>query len=100
VRNDEAALPNDYVVCDVNEVIDACAFTYRSLSVSALIYARVRTDVYVTFNEYAFVMRSVSPCPIVHRVVSEAWLSNATVWSYDAMGFNDYVWPNVNTGKD
>jgi hypothetical protein len=100
MRNNEAALPNDYVVCDVDEVIDACAFTYRSLPVSALIYAGIRTDVHVTVNKYAFVMGSVLARPVVHRGVSEARLSNATVWSHDTMGFNDYVWPNVNTGED
>ncbi len=98
--DDEAALTDDDVVCDVDEVIHACAFTYRSLSVSALIYAGVRTDVYVTVNEYAFVMGSVLARPVVHRGVSEAGLSNASIRPDDAALTNRYVWPYVNTRED
>jgi hypothetical protein len=50
VRNDEAALTNDHVVCDVNKVVDPSAGTYLSASVSALINASVRPNMNVSFE--------------------------------------------------
>jgi hypothetical protein len=50
VRNDKAALPNDYVVCDVNEVVDACAGADLGAPVSALINASVSPNMHVSFK--------------------------------------------------
>jgi hypothetical protein len=50
VRNDEAALPNDYVVCDVNEVVDLRAGADLGASMSALINASVSPNMHVSFK--------------------------------------------------
>jgi hypothetical protein len=50
VRNDEAALPNDYVVCDVNEVVDLRAGADLGASMSALINASVCPNMHVSFK--------------------------------------------------
>jgi hypothetical protein len=50
VRNDEAALPNDYVVCDVNEVVDPCAGADLGASMPALINASVRPNMHISFK--------------------------------------------------
>jgi hypothetical protein len=50
VRNDEAALTNDYVVCDVNEVVDPCAGADLGASMPALINASVRPNMHISFK--------------------------------------------------
>jgi hypothetical protein len=50
VRNDQAALTNDYVVCNVNKVVDLRAGANLGASVSALIYASVCPNVHVSFE--------------------------------------------------
>jgi hypothetical protein len=50
VRNDEAALTNDHVVCDVYEVVDACAGADLGASMSALINASVSPNMHVSFK--------------------------------------------------
>jgi len=100
VRNDEAALTNDYVVCNVNKVVDASAGTYLSASVSALIYARVSPNMHVSFKQYALLMIAVLACAVLERVVTEAWLPNASVRSDDATLTDPDVWPDVNARED
>ena len=100
MRNDQAALTNDYVVRDVNEVVDACAGADLGAPVSPLINASVRPDVNVTLKQYALLMVAVLACPILERVVSEAWLPDASVRPNDAALTNPHVWPDVNTRED
>jgi hypothetical protein len=50
VRDDQAALTNDYVVCDVYEVVDPSAGTDLGASMSALINASVSPNMHVSFK--------------------------------------------------
>jgi hypothetical protein len=50
VRNDQAALTNDYVVRNVNEVVDACAGADLGASMSALINASVSPNMHISFK--------------------------------------------------
>jgi hypothetical protein len=50
VRNDQAALANDYVVCNVNEVVNASAGADLGAPVAALINASVSPNVHVGFK--------------------------------------------------
>jgi hypothetical protein len=50
VRNDEAALPDNYVVCNVNKVVDLCASADLGASMPALIYASVSPDMHISFK--------------------------------------------------
>jgi hypothetical protein len=100
VRNDQAALPNDHVVRNVNEVVDASASANLGAPVSPLINASVRPDVHVTLDQHALLMVAVLACSILERVVSEAWLPNASVRSNDAAFTDRDVWPDVNTRED
>jgi hypothetical protein len=50
VRNDQASLTNDYVVRNVNKVVDLRAGANLGASVSALIYASVRPNMHVSFE--------------------------------------------------
>jgi hypothetical protein len=47
VRNDQAALTNDYVVRDVDKVVDLRAGADLSCAMPALIYARVGSNVHI-----------------------------------------------------
>ena len=96
VRNDQAALTNDYVVCDVNEVVDACAGADLGAPVAALINASVCPNVHVGFEQHALLMVAVLTCAVVKRVVTEAWLPNASVRPNDAALTDPDVWPDVN----
>ena len=100
MRNDQAALTNDHVVRDVYEVVDACAGTYLSCSVSALINARVGSNVHVSFKQYALRVITVLTRAILERVVTEAWLPDASVRPNDAALTNPHVWPDVNARED
>jgi hypothetical protein len=100
VRNDQAALTNDYVVRNVNEVVDASAGADLGAPVSALINASVRPDVHVTFEQYALRVVAVLACAVLERVVTEAWLPDASVRPNDAALTNPHVWPDVNARED
>jgi hypothetical protein len=50
VRDDQAALADDYVVCDVYEVVDPCAGADLGASMPALIYASVRPNMHISFK--------------------------------------------------
>jgi hypothetical protein len=100
VRDDEAALTDDYVVCNVNKVVDPCAGADLSAPVSALIYARVSPNVHVSFKQHALRVITVLTCAILERVVTKAWLPNASVRSDDAAFADPHVWPDVNARKD
>jgi hypothetical protein len=100
VRDDQAALPNDYVVCNVNKVVDLRAGADLGASVSALIYASVCPNVHVSFEQYALLMVAVLACAVLKRVVTEAWLPDASVRSDYAALTDAHVWPDVNARKD
>jgi hypothetical protein len=100
VRDDEAALTNDYVVCDVYEVVDACAGANLGASMSALINASVSPNMHISFKQYALLMVAVFACAILERVVTEAWLPDASVRTNDAALSDRDVWPDVNARKD
>jgi len=100
VRNDEAALTNDHVVCDVNKVVDPCAGAYLGASVSALINASVRPNMNVSFKQHTLRVVTVLTRAIVERVVTEAWLPDASVWSDDAALTDRDVRSDVNARVD
>jgi len=100
VRNDEAALTNDHVVCDVNKVVDPCAGTYLGASVSALINASVRPNMNVSFKQHTLRVVTVLTRAVLERVVSEAWLPDASVWSDDAALTDRDVRSDVNARVD
>jgi hypothetical protein len=50
VRNDQAALTDDYVVCNVNKVVDLRAGADLGASMPALINAGVCPNMHVSFK--------------------------------------------------
>jgi hypothetical protein len=55
---------------------------------------------HVSFKHYALLMVAVLACAILERVVTEARLPNASVWSDDAAFADRDVWPDVNARED
>jgi hypothetical protein len=100
VRNDQATLTNDHVVRDVNKVVDPCAGADLGASVSALINASVCPNVHVAFKQHALRVIAVLTCPVLERVVTKAWLPNASVRPNDAALTNPHVWSDVNARED
>jgi hypothetical protein len=100
VRNDQAALTNDYVVRDVNKVVDPSAGADLGASMPALIYASVRPNMHISFKQHALLMIAVLACAVLERVVTEAWLPDASVRPDDTAFTNRDVRPYVNARKD
>jgi hypothetical protein len=87
-------------VCDVNEVVDACAGADLGASMSALINASVRPNMHISFKQYALRVVAVLACAILKRVVTEAWLADASVRTDHAALADPHVWPDVNARED
>jgi hypothetical protein len=65
-----------------------------------LIDASVSPNVNVSFKQYALLMIAVLACPILERVVTKAWLPDASVRPDNAALVDCHVGSDVNARED